>query len=81
MPKFGGQGFYGRKVHEAVLESGDATSGVTAHQVTGGYDEGPIIDKTTVPVLEGDTAEALEQRVKAVERNFIIDVLVKLATQ
>lgn len=81
LPQFGGQGLYGRRVHEAVLSSGDTISGVTAHQVTGGYDEGPIIDQTTVPVIDGDTAEALEQRVKTVERSFIVDVLVNLATQ
>jgi phosphoribosylglycinamide formyltransferase-1 len=81
LPQYGGQGFYGRRVHEAVLAVGDRISGVTAHQVTGDYDTGAVIDQTTVPVLDEDTAETLEQRVKTVERRLIVDVLVKLANQ
>ena len=74
-------GFKGAKPYHQAFDRGVKLIGATAHYVTSDLDEGPIIDKATVPVLEGDTAEALEQRVKAVERNFIVDVLVKLATQ
>ncbi|MDI6739456.1 MAG: phosphoribosylglycinamide formyltransferase [Candidatus Edwardsbacteria bacterium] len=63
LPDFGGKGFYGRHVHEAVLKSGVKTSGCTVHIVDDQPDHGPIILQKTVPVLPGDTAETLAARV------------------
>lgn len=79
LPKHGGQGFYGRRVHEAVLAAGDTESGATVHQVDGVYDSGKIIAQTRVPVLSTDSAEQLENRVKTVERELLISTLAELA--
>jgi phosphoribosylglycinamide formyltransferase-1 len=67
LPAFGGQGYYGKRVHEAVLESGARRSGCTVHYVDDEYDHGPIILQRTVPVLDDDTAESLAARVFAQE--------------
>ncbi len=58
-----GHGYYGRRVHEAVLEQGLKISGCTIHFVDNEFDHGPIILQRAVPVLEGDTAERLAARV------------------
>jgi folate-dependent phosphoribosylglycinamide formyltransferase PurN len=51
LPAFGGKGFYGERVHRAVLESGAKFSGCTVHYVTGEYDRGPIVLQRVVPVV------------------------------
>ena len=63
LPRFGGKGFYGRRVHEAVLRSGARESGCTVHFADERYDHGPIILQKKVPVLPGDTPESLAERV------------------
>ena len=63
LPFFGGQGMYGERVHQAVLESGMKVSGCTVHFVDEEYDTGPIILQSTVPVLDDDTPATLAQRV------------------
>lgn len=63
LPSFGGKGFYGHKVHEAVLASGEKVSGCTVHFVDQEVDHGPIILQRTVPVLPEDTADTLADRV------------------
>lgn len=79
LPKFGGAGFYGRRVHEAVLAAGDLESGATVHLVDEHYDAGPILAQVRVPVREGDDAGALEERVKVAERKLVIATLAELA--
>jgi phosphoribosylglycinamide formyltransferase-1 len=63
MPSFCGQGFYGAKVHQAVLASGVKVSGCTVHFAEDSYDSGPIIFQRTVPVLADDSVETLAARV------------------
>ena len=63
IPSFCGKGFYGLRVHEAVLASGVKLTGATVHFVTEDCDAGPIIAQKAVPVLNGDTPEALQRRV------------------
>jgi formyltetrahydrofolate-dependent phosphoribosylglycinamide formyltransferase len=63
LPAFGGEGFYGLKVHQAVLDYGVKVSGCTVHFVDERYDQGPIIIQKTVPVLDTDTPETLQKRV------------------
>lgn len=63
LPKYGGQGFWGHHVHEAVLESGDRESGCTVHVADQHYDRGPILLQKRVPVLPGDSPETLAERV------------------
>lgn len=63
IPAFCGQGMYGMRVHQAVLDYGCKLSGCTVHFVDNQYDHGPIITQRAVPVLPGDTAEQLQKRV------------------
>ncbi|MEW6643155.1 MAG: phosphoribosylglycinamide formyltransferase [Pseudomonadota bacterium] len=78
LPKFGGQGMYGRRVHEAVIAAGERVSGATIHLVDEEYDHGRIIAQREVPVLPGDTVDDLQQRVMAAEPAFFVDVLKSL---
>jgi phosphoribosylglycinamide formyltransferase-1 len=63
IPAFCGKGYYGAKVHQAVIEYGVKVSGCTVHFVDDTYDTGPIILQRTVPVLDDDTADSLAARV------------------
>jgi phosphoribosylglycinamide formyltransferase-1 len=63
IPAFCGRGFYGHRVHEAVLEYGAKLSGCTVHFVDNQYDHGPIILQRVVPVLDGDTPDTLAARI------------------
>jgi folate-dependent phosphoribosylglycinamide formyltransferase PurN len=71
--------FFGRRVHEAVLANGDTESGATVHWLSGDYDSGPIIAQVRVPVAAAETPETLEHKVKAVERQLLIDTLRSLS--
>ena len=62
-----GLGYYGDRVHQAVIDCGATTSGATVHVVDNEYDHGPVVMKETVPVLPGDTASDLAARVFALE--------------
>ena len=63
IPAFCGKGFYGHKVHEAVLERGAKVSGCTVHFADNAYDHGPIVLQQCVPVSEDDTPDTLAARV------------------
>ena len=63
LPAFGGKGFHGQAVHQAVLDYGAKVSGCTVHFADATYDTGPIILQATVPVRDDDTAETLAARV------------------
>lgn len=67
IPAFCGQGFYGRRVHEAVLACGCKLSGCTVHFVDNDYDHGPIVLQRAVEVRDGDTPTSLAERVFAAE--------------
>lgn len=67
IPAFCGRGYYGHRVHEAVLEYGAKLSGCTVHFVDNEYDHGPIILQQAVPVEDDDTPDALQRRVFAAE--------------
>jgi phosphoribosylglycinamide formyltransferase-1 len=71
LPKYGGKGMYGRHVHEAVLAAGETESGCTVHLVDDTYDTGPMLLQRRVPVLPGDTADTLADRVQAAEREAL----------
>jgi phosphoribosylglycinamide formyltransferase-1 len=81
LPRFGGEGMYGRRVHEAVLAAGDAETGVSIHLVDADYDTGAVLAQARVPVLAGDTAADLAARVQAREREFLVEVLGRLFTE
>jgi len=63
LPSFGGAGLYGKRVHQAVLDSGCKVSGCTVHYLDDSYDTGPIILQRCCPVVQNDTPESLAHRV------------------
>ena len=79
LPDFGGKGFYGRKVHEAVQASGVRESGATLHLVGSEYDSGPILAQVRVPILPEDDVHAIEQRVKQAEKGLLVDTLRRIS--
>ncbi|MFH1159385.1 MAG: phosphoribosylglycinamide formyltransferase [bacterium] len=78
LPKYGGKGMYGMRVHEAVLASGDKESGITIHFVNKHYDEGQIIFQAKCPVEPGDTPETLANRVHELEYRDYPEVIEKV---
>lgn len=81
LPDYGGQGMYGRFVHEAVIASGDRQSGATIHVVDGEYDHGPVVGQRRVQVEPGDTPETLAARVMAVEPAFFVETLREISAR
>jgi phosphoribosylglycinamide formyltransferase-1 len=81
LPKYGGQGFYGDRVHKAVLEAGDSETGCTVHLVDDEYDHGRVLGQKTVPVLPGDDVAALSERVFAAECELYPRMLSLLAAE
>jgi len=79
LPAYGGQGMYGDRVHAAVLADRQAITGATVHLVTEEYDAGPIVRAVEVPVLPGDDVASLGERVRAAERELVVEVLAELA--
>ncbi len=79
LPKYGGQGMYGHRVHEAVLNAGEKETGVTIHLVDEQYDHGKIIAQCRVPVEPGDTVETLAARVLEREHTFLVETLRRIA--
>lgn len=75
LPKFGGAGMFGRRVHEAVLASGDTETGASIHFVEASYDVGPVVAQSRIPVQPGDTVETLAARVQKSERSLLINTL------
>ena len=75
LPKYGGKGMYGSKVHEAVVASGEKESGITIHLVNEEYDKGKILFQAKVPVYEKDTAADLASRVLALEHQHFPTVI------
>ncbi len=80
LPKFGGQGMYGERVHEAVLASGERVSGVTVHLVDEVYDHGPVVAQTQVPVLPDDTPGTLAAKVLEQEHILYPETIQRIAT-
>lgn len=67
LPRFGGKGMYGSRVHEAVLAAGEPQSGITIHYINEHYDEGAILFQASCPVFPDDTPDTLAARVHALE--------------
>jgi len=81
LPKYGGKGMYGHKVHEAVIAAGDTESGITIHQVDELYDQGRIIFQTKCLVSETDTPESLAQKIHQLEYRYFPEVIEKIVTR
>ena len=73
LPKFGGEGMWGRHVHEAVLASNETESGCTVHLVDAGCDTGTILVQKRVPVIADDTPDTLYARIAPEEHRAIVE--------
>jgi phosphoribosylglycinamide formyltransferase 1 len=78
LPKYGGKGMYGMKVHEAVVEHNDAESGISIHFVNEKYDEGEIIFQAVCPVLPSDSPEDVANKVHQLEYKYFPSVIEKV---
>lgn len=78
LPKYGGAGMYGLRVHEAVLAAGEKATGITIHLVDEEYDHGKIINQCQVPVAKDDTPETLSARVLRREHSFFVETLQRI---
>jgi phosphoribosylglycinamide formyltransferase-1 len=79
LPKYGGVGMYGERVHRAVLAAGERESGCTVHLVDAGADTGPILLQRRIPVLPEDTAESLAERIHVEEHIAIVEAAALMA--
>lgn len=75
LPKYGGKGMYGMRVHEAVIKNKDRESGITIHFVNEYYDDGSIVYQTVCKVDREDTPESLADKVHALEHKFLPSVI------
>ena len=78
LPKYGGKGMYGARVHEAVISAGEKESGITIHWVNEQYDEGAIIFQATCAIDAGDTATTLANKIHALEHAHFAPTIEKL---
>jgi phosphoribosylglycinamide formyltransferase-1 len=72
IPKYAGKGFYGMKVHTAVIENKEAFSGATVHFVDEKIDTGQMIIQESLRVLDEDTPESLQKRILKIEHDILI---------
>lgn len=70
LPRYGGKGMYGQRVHEAVIAAGEQESGITIHFVNEHYDEGMQIVQARCAIAPGDSAQVLAQRIRNLEHAF-----------
>lgn len=75
LPKYGGKGMYGMRVHEAVKASGDSQTGITIHLVNNMYDEGEILAQKTVDIFPTDTAEDIANKVHELEHRYYPEII------
>ena len=75
LPKYGGKGFYGIKLHEAVIQNGELESGCTVHLVNEIYDDGPILGQIKVPINSNDTPSDLAQKILAEEHRLYPQII------
>lgn len=78
LPKFGGKGMYGNKVHQAVKDAGETESGITIHYINENYDEGAVIFQASCPIESTDSADDIAARVHALEYEFYPAIIHKL---
>ncbi len=81
LPKYGGKGMYGMRVHETVFSSGDEESGVTVHYVNDVYDEGPIISQSKVSINDCSNPDEIAQKVLTIEHTLYPETIEKLAKE
>ena len=75
LPRHGGKGLYGRRVHEAVLAAGDEKTGATVHFVNAEYDKGDILKQESFTIAQGETEASLAGRVHEIEHRLLLDTI------
>jgi len=78
LPRHGGPGMYGLKVHQAVIDAGDHETGISIHWVESDYDSGPVIAQVRIPVASDDTAVSLAEKVIQREHALLVSTLASL---
>lgn len=78
LPKFGGKGMYGARVHQAVKEAGETETGITIHYVNENYDDGNILFQARCPISADDTAEMIAAKVHLLEYEYYPQVIEKI---
>lgn len=78
LPKYGGKGMYGKRVHEKVKENRDSESGITIHYVDENYDEGNIIFQASVSLEDSDTIDMIAQKVHQLEYEHYPKIIAQL---
>lgn len=78
LPKYGGKGMYGMKVHQAVVDNKEKESGISIHYVNEEYDDGKIIFQAKCVVDAGDTAEDVAQKIHKLEYRYFPEVIAKV---
>ncbi len=81
LPKFGGKGMFGKRVHQTVLEAKEQKSGISIHYVTDEYDDGEIIFQAETAIEKGETIESLEKKIHQLEHKHYPIIIEKLITQ
>jgi phosphoribosylglycinamide formyltransferase-1 len=79
LPRFGGKGMYGDHVFRAVLDAGEAESGVSVHLVDPEYDTGPVVSQRKLQVLPDDSLETLKARIRSIEKELVVETLAQIA--
>ncbi|WP_159022000.1 phosphoribosylglycinamide formyltransferase [Formosa sp. L2A11] len=81
LPKFGGKGMYGMRVHEAIVANKEPETGITIHYVNENYDEGATIFQATCPVLSTDTADDVAAKIHELEMEHFPVIVEKVLNQ
>lgn len=78
LPKFGGKGMYGHRVHEAVIAAGEKESGVTIHLVEGDYDQGQILAQRKIALSDLETSSSLADKILKIEHVLYAETIQKI---
>ena len=81
LPRHGGSGFYGSRVHKAVIESGDRETGATVHLVNEDYDMGKALLQEKITVNDNDSPDSLAKRLHPIEHKLLIEVIQQFAAE
>ncbi len=81
LPKFGGKGMFGERVHEAVIAAGEKETGISMHYVNEVYDEGEIIFQEKIKILPDDTPDSIAERIHVLEHKHFPEVIEKLLNE
>lgn len=81
LPKYGGKGMYGHKIHEEVINNKEIESGITIHYIDELYDKGEIIFQARCKIEESDTAYSVENKIKQLEHKYYPQVIENILTK